>query len=679
MKERLKNFLKSNVLTFAYVVFAVVVELCSIYCVGCRPFLTKPLYSLILLGLVISLLILVHNIIAKTVVSSVLLLGQMILNVAFIYLYDSNGTYFEWAMTNQRNDARAIIETLNLRWDLVAVFIAMFVVFLTGGILLCVFTKKKQAKAKTELPIMENTLKTKNSGYRLHISTKIVMSVVLAVTFGFSILNPAINAKNASKMSYAERYLYSDATNKYQQLGITSNALYELVNGTLIDGLIEYDTKGIEDFIYNVEEPYLQTTEYNGISKGNNLVYILVESFEWYVFLNECSPEQSAVLYPNLNRFLNTSVYATEFYSREKTDTAEMLAILGSNPTGKYINYDFPTNEYTWSLPNMFRQSVEDNGNVVKHIKSFHQNTGDFYNRNTLHESLGFEELIDIEDMKKYGIDNAWDEEAFEGERTLDSVTIEKLQDEMFPATADNEQYMTFWLSFVMHGYYGEREGFKQAGYYDLLDSVGAYPKGNGTMSDYLRTYAAAVMDFDRALGIIFDKLEANGDLGNTTIVMFSDHNTYYNNLSYYAKDIDERYNSELYRVPVMIYDEALVSAYEANEGTREISKFTTTSDLIPTVFDMFGIDGYKNLYYGTSMFVDDVESVIFSRAYGIFITNKLICYGANDLIYKSKDYTKADFESFCDRAETLLKKQEILDKIYRNNYFKKHPLKAIN
>ena len=45
----------------------------------------------------------------------------------------------------------------------------------------------------------------------------------------------------------------------------------------------------------------------------------------------------------------------------------------------------------------------------------------------------------------------------------------------------------------------------------------------------------------------------------------------------------------------------------------------------------------------------------------------------------KSKDYTKADFESFCDRAETLLKKQEILDKIYRNNYFKKHPLKAIN
>ena len=127
-----------------------------------------------------------------------------------------------------------------------------------------------------------------------------------------------------------------------------------------------------------------------------------------------------------------------------------------------------------------------------------------------------------------------------------------------------------------------------------------------------------------------------------------------------------------------MIYDQKLKTAYEANEGTNRISKFTTTSDMIPTVFDIFGIKGYRNLYLGTSMFIKDKESVIFSRAYGIFITDKLICYGANDLIYKSEDYTKQDYDSFLERAELLLEKQTYLDKIYYNNYFKNNPLKPI-
>lgn len=222
-----------------------------------------------------------------------------------------------------------------------------------------------------------------------------------------------------------------------------------------------------------------------------------------------------------------------------------------------------------------------------------------------------------------------------------------------------------------MHGYYVERETFKQAGYYDKMDSIGAYPAGISTKSDYLRTYAAAVMDFDKALGIMMSKLEENNQLENTTIVMFADHNTYYNNLSYYAKNIDERYNSELYRVPFMIYDKKLSAAYCENEKTNLISKFTTTSDMLPTILDIFGIQGYKNLYYGTSMFIKDVESVIFSRAYGIFITNKLICYSAEELIYKSKDYTQDDYDSFIKRAKILLKKQEYLDKIYYNDYFK--------
>lgn len=653
MKEKIKRFLRNNLITIIYFFFAIFFETISICFIGCMPLLTKPLYPLMIFGIFVSILILLKTSKMKAIFSSIFLIIQIIANIGFVYLYDSNGTFFEWSMMNQRDDAFATIEDLSLRWNLLALLLSCLFIHITSTILIHKFYYK-----------------AKNVSYNPNLLHKIA-KVSLCICSLASLSIPIINGVYDANQNYVDRYLYGEGDNKYQQIGISSNTVYEFFNGTIVNAVLDYDTDGIEEFVFNNEDPYLPTSKYNGISKGNNLIYILVESFEWYPFLTNCTKEQSLELYPNLNKFLDDSIYANKFYSREKTDTAEMLALLGSNPTNKFINYDFPTNNYTWSLPKLFKNSILENGNSIKHVKSFHQNDGEFYNRNTLHESLGFDDLVDIKDMAAYGMVNTWNEEEFKGERNLDSETAEKLQNEMFPQTKDNEQYFTFWLTFAMHGYYVERETFRNAGYYDKLDEVGAYPAGISEKADYLRTYAAAVMDFDKAFGIMMNKLEENGQLDNTTIVMFADHNTYYNNLSYYAKGIDERYNSELFRVPFMIYDKKLKQAYEEDEATNVISKFTTTSDMLPTILDLFGIPGYKNLYYGTSMFVKDIESIIFSRAYGIFITDKLICYSAEELIYKSEDYTEEDFTDFQEKAKILLEKQEYLDKIYYNDYFK--------
>ncbi len=660
MKDKIIQIFKKNIILIIFVVFSILFEIIGICHIGGNPYMTKPLYYLLLLILIISAVYLIKNNIIKIVVTSIILFLQLVANVGFVYLYDSNGTFFEWAMVNQRDDAFGTIEELSLRWGLLILLSILFVVYLVGTILI---VKYKENKIKKD-------------GFKI---LEKISAISMIVVCSISLLSiPIIEANKYSKLSYAERYLFGEKVDKYQQLGMTTNALYEFLNGTITNALINnYNEEGIEEFVYEDNSSLLQTSPYFGISKGNNLIYILVESFEWYAFLEKCTPEQSAILYPNLNKFLNSSIYADKFYAREKTDTAEMLSIIGSNPTNGYINYDFYENDFSWSLPNLFKESVENNGNIVKQIKSFHQNDGDFYNRNILHENMGFEELVDVKDMANYGIVNSWDEGEFKGERTLDSETIAKMKDEMFPLTNQNEQYMTFWITFVMHGYYKERENFKAAGYYDKMDAIGAYPEGS-TKDNYLRTYAAAVMDFDKAVGIMMDKLEENGQLDNTTIVMFADHNTYYNNLSYHAKGIEEKYNSELYRIPFMIYDNKLVSQYIENEGNNKISKFTTTSDILPTVLDIFGINGYRNLYYGTSMFIKDVESIIFSRAYGIFLTDKLIGYSADSLIYKIEGFTNEDREDFIKRAKILLEKQKYLDKIYNTNYFKNNKLREI-
>jgi len=115
---------------------------------------------------------------------------------------------------------------------------------------------------------------------------------------------------------------------------------------------------------------------------------------------------------------------------------------------------------------------------------------------------------------------------------------------------------------------------------------------------------------------------------------------------------IKEKYNSELYHIPMMIYDKKLTDKYVSENGTNKIEKFTTTSDIVPTVLDIFGLDGWKNLYFGSTIFNHESESIVFSRNYGIFISDNFVGYSLNSLKYKSKDFTKEDKKDYEDGVE---------------------------
>ena len=57
------------------------------------------------------------------------------------------------------------------------------------------------------------------------------------------------------------------------------------------------------------------------------------------------------------------------------------------------------------------------------------------------------------------------------------------------------------------------------------------------------------------------------------------------------------------------------------------IKKFMCTADIVPTLFDLLGINVYGNLYFGHSAF-DIQDSVLYSRAYDMFITDNMYLYG---------------------------------------------------
>lgn len=640
----MKKFFINNLIVFAYIILAICFELYGVVFTDCSPILTFPWFSILVLILFSSILILIRNKKIQLTLSTLLLTIQVIITLSFIFLFDSNGTMFEWSMLNQRNDAFGTIEDYSLQSKFLYPTAIAVVLFLCAGIWYINQAKKLKLNWKPST----KTFKT------------ILLSFIIAS--GLLCISFPIGQEIKSKKEGYVSTLYSNTGNSYQEMGIFSNSIYQILRGSFswIYKSIPIKTSGVDTFVYSEK---LEKSIYNGISSENNLVLILVESFEWYPLT--MYPELTETIYPNLYKFMNESVVFDNFYSREKTDTAEAIAILGNYPTGEFVHYDFYENKYPFSLPNLFRSAAASRSKTAK-INSFHQNNGNFYNRFIAHQSFGFDKLYAIQDMTEYGVTNYWWSEL--EERNLDSETIEKMKDVMFP---EDELFFSFWITFSMHGFYEERELF--ADYYDFFDSLGVFPESNNTKANYLRTYAAAVKDFDISVGHMIADLESKNILDDTTIVMLSDHNTYYSNLSYYAKNIDEKFNPELYRIPLMIYDQKLITEMHKNNQDTKISKFTTTSDIVPTVLDLFGISGWKNLYFGSSAFLPNTESIIYSRAYGIFVTDKIICYSLKNIKYISSEFTTDDKNEFILRAKIYLKKLECIDKIYYSNYFAKH------
>lgn len=716
----MKNFLFKNLTVWMFILAFIIIEAVSVCFTGGNPLITRFWYVLLFLGVIATIMLLTNNYWLQMGIGAFMLLVQIVLAIAMVYLYTSNGTFFDWAMLNQRNDAFATIEDLDLNEILMAVGFGIMAIYITLSV---IFIKKQKRKIPKEVLekvmqdcAMEQATKTEGDSdkqpknktkkvkvpkiralYKRPEYTTRVRSLLVAVFMTFlslTIMIPYFNGVNQQHIAYKNK-LYETSHSRYQRYGITGNAIYQMVKGLLSNQVDTSDLSDVRKGIYGNrgQNDLIAYSKYNGVSKGNNLIMVLVESWEWFSWFagdhNEYTESQLKNAFPNLYAFYEDSVRLNNFYSREKTDTAEILSLLGTNPTDKYVHYDLALNSYPWSLPNLLRKDMADNNQQSKWIKSYHQNDGMFYNRELSHESFGFDNgIFDIKDMQKppFNLNNDLaGGNICKGERTLDSRTWKALLDnnELVPdSLSENERFFSYAITFSMHGYYAERNnlhGYDEFGektgedYYEVLKANNLYQNPKNTKERYMQTYAASTMDFDRALGMLMTKLKETGLDKNTTVVLFADHNAYYNNLSYYGKGIDAMYDAELYRVPCLIYDQKLSNAMQANKEGQEVNKFTTTADLIPTICDIFDMPAWENLYFGNSIFTEE-ESVIYSRAYGIFVSNDIICYSVKNPLYASARY-KADEtvkQSFIARAEKLLNKLQIVDKIYYSDYFAK-------
>ena len=680
--QKVKDWIKENRLVLIYFVFAVLIEMTAVFVVEGSPILTRPFLSLGLLILLCGIALLIKSNLARLIVCAVFLILQGVLDLVFAVIYNMTDQYFDLGMLNLRNDAFGILE--NIPVDFVTFYAGLFfsIVFVIYGM-------------RTAYYRPQVTMHKKSPFFYVGV----ILAGIATLSTSFVTYYPRSATDKYDEM------VEGRAASAYSAYGMIGNLLGEFGNAIFKDRTPIAGNE-IDKFIY---EQTSQPTKYFGVAEGKNVLTVLCESLEWYTFLRGDSEYSGSLkgeyanalnipqevlseMYPNLTEYYNESVVMTNFHSREKTDISETISIMGSYPTGSYVNYEFAGNTLPHTLPNVLKTLT--NGEI--YLRSFHNGFKTFYNRDEAHPMLGFEGLTDMYDMEEMSnkIEAAGGEEIFynymdEGTRNLDSEMVETAKDLMFPTDGRFYSYIT---TITMHGMYYDRENLRaehNANVAKGRELLEAYmpieeEEENFESAESLYYYMTTGLELDHMLGCIKRELMERKDektgqplWDNTVIVLFGDHNAYYQEMSNYVKDIPD-YDAEnkftdLYNVPLMIRDKDLTANMTDEE--RIVDKFTCTADIVPTLFDILGIKYYTNMYYGHSVFSDDV-SVLYSRAYDNFIGDGILRRSVKDDMYLYEGLTEmgvsvADTVAAFEKEGTeLVQRIKYCDYIFKQDHF---------
>ena len=100
------------------------------------------------------------------------------------------------------------------------------------------------------------------------------------------------------------------------------------------------------------------------------------------------------------------------------------------------------------------------------------------------------------------------------------------------------------------------------------------------------------------------------------------------------------------------------------------VNKFTCITDIYPTILDLLGVTVFSNLTYGVSAFSEQ-SSLLYSRAYRKFLTDKIYFNSMSNIGYRSADVDDEYLDYISASATTLLDKISHINRIFAADYFK--------
>lgn len=392
---------------------------------------------------------------------------------------------------------------------------------------------------------------------------------------------------------------------------------------------------GHDNALKNVSEYYEENknesipNEYTGIFEGKNVLVIHYESMQTFPMYLSFNNEEVT---PNLNKLAKEGIFFSNFYSQVGVGTSSdaeftfNTSLMPSTSGTVFVN--FFDREYI-STPNLLREKGY-------YTFSMHGNTGEFWNRNIMHENLGFDKFYSKD---SYIIDETIGLGISDKSFYNQSINIIKQikQEEKSP-------YYGLLITLTNHTPFSDLELMDE--YPTTIDIelnnqtiTREYLNGT-TIGNYLRSVHYA----DQALGEFINGLDKENLLEDTIIIIYGDHDARlsYNdfNLLYNYDPITDtiktekdegyipynKYTHELdRRVPFVIWT-------KENQFNVEVPTPMGMIDALPTIGNMLGIHSEYALGKDILSIKDNDNTVAFID--GSFLTSKIYYNGPKGEIY---------------------------------------------
>lgn len=440
-----------------------------------------------------------------------------------------------------------------------------------------------------------------------------------------------------------------------EQLGIYSFTTADFFKNVSIKKLPTFEDEEVASVLeelIDVNDKKVSENEYTNIFQGKDVYVIHYESAQNFAM------EQGfgdGPVTPFLNKLSNEGLFFENFYPQHSVGTSSdseftfstsLLPINNGTVFMTHANRDFET----------IQKLLKKEG---YYTMSMHGNNGDFWNRNVMHNTLGYDRFFSQGD---YEID----EEIGLGlsDMSFFRQSIEKIQE-----IKEQEQGIPIMATLItLTNHYP----------FDDVDKYGEFDVGHleGTdIGNYLKSFHYA----DMALESFVEGMDEAGLLDNAVLVLYGDHHAkiskadytrVYNynedmDLYYTADDaeynpIDEAFHKTLRKTPFIIWSKDA-------ELNKTISTPMGMVDALPTLGNMLGV--YNQYQLGVDMMSTDFNTVIFPD--GSWLNNDSY-YSATDskLFSLNGDMIAEDTEVIYDR-EFVDNTIELSNNIIQSNLIK--------
>lgn len=389
--------------------------------------------------------------------------------------------------------------------------------------------------------------------------------------------------------------------------------------------------KLIDEYLMN--RPITPKNEYTGLFKNKNLVYIMVEAFDFMAI-----DEQ---LTPTLYKLTQDGFFFDHFFSPQfscATGESEFIGLTSLIPrTGICSPNTYTNNTYKTSIFNLFN-------NEGYFSSSYHNYSDKFYQRTDLHVNLGSTKFYNNDDLEIKTL-KGWPSDV-------------NLMEEAFKIYGNQEKFFSYIITSSTHFPYDVDSTLGNR-YIDQISAL--YPD----LPMNVMRYKSKAMELDKSIETLINLLDSQGILDDTVIILYGDHFPLKTEKQVFLdygdpyQNRNQGFNMNI--LPMIIYNSEV-------KGTQ-ISKVSSTFDLVPTIANLFDLDYDPRFYFGVDIF--DTTQERFVPYASLSWNNEYGAYSVASAKFYPYDENNTLTQDEISRISKIIKQNsDISYRLLKNDYF---------